>query len=106
MKSTLLALALTVAALGSGAAIAQDTMSSPMQSDAMGSDMMMSPDQMMSMCLEKAAMATDAMMKADNEKACHTVHDLLMGDAMMSQPMAPDAMAPSAMSGGAMAPAQ
>lgn len=105
MKSTLLAL-ITVAALGSGAAVAQDAMSSPMQGNAMASDMMMTPDQMMAMCIEKAGMATDAMMKADNEKACHTVHDLLMSDAMMSQPMAPDAMAPNAMSGAAMAPAQ
>ncbi len=106
MKSTILALALIVAAFGSGAAIAQDAMSSPMSTDAMGTEMMMTPDQMMAMCLEKAAMAADAMMQADNTKACHTVHDLLMADAMMSSPMAPEAMAPNAMSGDAMAPAQ
>lgn len=102
MKSILSAIAL-VAALGvAGGAVAEDAMA-PMQSDAMSSgEMMMTPDQMMAMCLEKAAMATDAMAKGEDEKACHTVHNLLMGDsAMMSGPMANDAMA-----GGAMAPAQ
>lgn len=100
MKSILSAVAL-VAAMGFGPALAEDAMA-PMQDNAMSggamsSDaMMMTPDQMMAMCLEKAAMATDAMMKTDDEKACHTVHDLLMGDAMMDG---------GAMSGGAMAPA-
>jgi hypothetical protein len=100
MKSILSAVAL-VAAFGFGPALAEDAMA-PMQDNAMSggamsSDaMMMTPDQMMAMCLEKAAMATDAMMKTDNEKACHTVHDLLMGDTMMEG---------GAMSGGAMAPA-
>lgn len=100
MKSILSAVAL-VAAMGFGPALAEDAMA-PMQDNAMSggamsSDaMMMTPDQMMAMCLEKAAMATDAMMKTDDEKACHTVHDLLMGDTMMEG---------GAMSGGAMAPA-
>ena len=101
MKSILSAIAL-VAALGvAGAVQAEDAMA-PMQDNAMSggamsSDaMMMTPDQMMAMCLEKAAMAADAMMKTEDEKACHTAHDLLMGDAMTGN---------DAMTGGAMAPA-
>ncbi|MBN9315568.1 MAG: hypothetical protein J0I99_07520 [Devosia sp.] len=101
MKSILSALAL-VAAMGvAGGASAEDAMA-PMQDNAMSggamsSDaMMMTPDQMMAMCLEKAATATDATTKTEDEKACHTVHNLLMGDDMMSG---------DAMSGGAMAPA-
>lgn len=101
MKSILSAIAV-VAALGIvGGANAEDAMA-PMQDNAMAGGamsaepMMMTPDQMMAMCLEKAAMATDAMAKTEDEKACHTVHDLLMGDAMMDG---------GDMSGGAMAPA-
>lgn len=101
MKSVLFALTVALGLGAAGIAVAQDAMATPMQSDAMsGGEMMMTPGQMMAMCLEKAAMAADAMTKDEGAKACHTVQSLLMGDAMMSQPMGTDAM-----SGGAMAPA-
>jgi hypothetical protein len=104
MKTILIAFA-TIAALG-GTAYAQDAMSSPMQGDAMSGEMMMTPAQMMAMCLDKAAMAADAMAQEEGTKACNTVQTLLMGEAMMSTPMSGDAMAPGAMAGDAMAPAQ
>lgn len=98
MKSILSAIAIAVGL--AGGAVAEDAMA-PMQdnamSGAMSSDaMMMTPDQMMAMCLEKAAMASDAMAKEEDTKACNKVHELLTGDAMMGG---------DAMSGGAMAPA-
>lgn len=108
MKSILSAIAL-VAALGlAGGVAAQDAMSTPMQDNAMSGGamapdaMMMTPDQMLAACVEKAGAAADAMKQDEDKKMCQGAYDLLMGDqAMTSEPMANDAMAAEPM-----APAQ
>lgn len=98
-----LALALAATLALSGASLAQDAMSTPMQGDAMAPDSMagdamapMDADKMLADCLEKAGMEADAMKKDEATRACHAEHDAMGSDAMAP---APDAM------GGAMAPA-
>ncbi len=100
MKTLISTLAL-VACLGfTGAALAQDAMApatdamapdamAPMADDAMAA---MTPEEMLTACLEKAGMEMDAMKKDEAGKACHDAHK-------MADPMATDAMAPMATDG-------
>ena len=110
MTFRILALALTATLTLSGAALAADTMSTPMANDAMATNSMagdamapMTADQMLEECLSKAGMETDMMKKDTATKACHDEHNGMATDAMAP---AADAMAPTtdAMGGGAMAP--
>lgn len=104
MKAVLSTLAPTLALLAAlgfaGHVAAEDAMATPMAGDAM-----MSPEDMLKACLDKAGMEADAMKKDEASKACHTAPMAAMGgDAMSAAPG--DAMSAAPMADGAMAPAQ
>lgn len=98
---TLIAAALCVAGM-TGAAFAEDAMSTPMAGDAMATPMasgdmmntMMTPNDMLASCLEHAGMLADAMAQDAGKKTCTDAMSLAMGT-----PMGGDAMAPMATDG-------
>lgn len=97
---TLIAAALCVAGM-TGAAFAEDAMSTPMAGAAMAAPMsgdmmntMMTPNDMLAACLKHAAMLADAMAQDAGKKTCNDAMSLAMGT-----PMGGDAMAPMATDG-------